>query len=519
MLFSVATVAVAADRLYGPQDPPVRELARLYRVAAEPFPTVSFPLSTAWLYEAALELRTEAAGAGFAEALDDYIERLGYAPREVRTGFDLEFRPEAYLETTYLREGIAEKLRREDPALRIRVSGGVDDGPLLHTAGVAVRAYATEYPSNLTPPQRGDPIPYEFNNVYEGYFHWPLEFIAFTFGRQKLDLGPAPRSSISLAGRIPYHDALRITMDLGPIRMHHLISSIDNFEARNDVVLPPESGPGPSRDVYDFDRNQIFFNTHYFEYRFDSWRLGVGANLVVSRELNNFNLADFFPVFSWHNASLIPHNMAAFLDATVPVASGLELYGQAAFDDIRTSSTGIGDSPVPTIPAGTVGARYTHLSSARVWDAAVDLGYTHYLWGNFDREYGLSRALFRLRTEGDGGYAIPLTSPYGPGTLFALADAEVSNGPYTLGLLYEIVARKPDANLFTTELAESDRLAGQTYRVLHRVEAAGTYRFTPWARASMQPGILVADGEAEAYLDIGAVISYSGSRTVATVDR
>lgn len=517
LLLSVAVAAFPVDRLYGPGEGRVRELARLYRVAGEPFPTASFPLSTAWLYEAALELRTKAAGGGLADALDAYLAGLGYAPREVKTGVDLELRPEGYLETEYLREDITEKLRREDPALRLRIAGGVSDGPLLHTRVEAIRDYNTGHPSNLTPPRDGDPVPYEFNNVYEGYFHWPFEFVSITFGRQKLDLGPAPRSSIALAGNLPYHDALRITMDLGPIRMHHHISSIDNFEAREDVVLPPPD-PAPPREVYDFDRSQIFFNTHYFEYRFDAWRLGVGANMVVSRELNNFNLSDFFPVFSWHNANLVPRNMSAFLDATVPLAPGFELYGQASFDDIRTTGVGIGDEPIPTIPAFTLGSRWSRIGAVLVWDAGVDLGYTHYLWGNYPREYGLSRAVYRLRTEG-GGFALPLTAPYGPGTVFALADVELGGERFSAGLLYEIVGEKPDAELFTTEQAGSGRLARQDYRFTHRLEATGTYRFSRWGSASLQPGLLVIGGEAEAYLDVGIVVSYAASRTVATVNR
>ena len=516
LLLSVGVVSLAADRLSGADDPPVRDLARLYRIAGEPFPTASFPVSTAWLHEAALALRGEVPG-GVVAAIDAYIDGLGYAPNEVRTGVEIEFRPEAYLETDYLREGVVEKLRREDPALRLRVSGGIHDGPLLHTRVEAIRDYNTDYPSNLTPPSEGDPIPYEFNNVYEGYFHWPIGFVAITFGRQPMDLGPAPRSSIALAGGLPYHDALRITMDLGPIRMHHHISSIDNFRAREDVVLAPP-GQGPPREAYDFDRSQIFFNTHYFEYRFDSWRLGVGAHHIVSRELNNFHLSDFFPVFSWHNANILPRNMSAFLDATVPVVPGVEVYGQVSYDDIRTTGAGIADTSIPTIPAYTLGGRYSRLGDRVDWDVALDAGYTHYLWGGYPREYGLSRAVYRLRTEG-GGFALPLTSPYGPGTVYGIVDAGASGTRFSAGLLYEVAGRKPDANPFTTDQAESELLASQAYRYSHRVEAKGTYGFTSRASASVQAGLLVEDGEPEVYLDLGAVIRYAGSATVATVER
>ena len=525
LVLVVAAVAPALDRLYGADVQPVVELRRFYRVAGRPFPTASFPVSKAWLYEAAVDLR------GYAERrrIAAYIEELGYAPEEVRTSVELDFRPQAYLETEYLRGGILEKLRREDPALSVGVAGAVDDGPLLYTRVEAIRDYRIDHPSNLIPPQEDDPLPYEFNNVYAGYLYWPFEFAAITFGRQKLDLGPAPRSSIALSPQLPYLDALRLELDLGPIRMHHLVSSIDNFEADRDVALPAAADAASDSDgdsgatddratVYGFDRTQIFFNTHYFEYRFPAWRLGVGANLVVARELNNYNLSDFFPVFSWHNANILPRNMSAFLDASVPVGGGFEVYGQLSFDDIRTTGVGIGDTPIPTIPAATLGGRYSRLGPRLTWDAAVDLGYTHYLWGNYPLEEGLSRAVYRLRAEGDG-YAFPLTSPYGPGSLFGIASLRVIADRATFGFFYEAVGAKPDANLFTTPQAESDELASQAYLVTHRVELEAAYALLDWVSVSATPGIHVDDGEVALYLDLGGVIRYGASRTVAELDR
>jgi hypothetical protein len=504
----VAFPVQSLDRLYGPGDPEVEEVSRLYRVAGKPFPTVAFPVSKSWLRDAALELSGSLPRA-HSERLDRYIDGLGYSREEIRTAVELSFRPQAYLETDYLRESITEKLRREAPALSVAVSGALDDGPLLYTRVEAIREYRLNRPSNITPPLSGNPLPYEFNNLYEGYLYWPLEFFTITFGRQKLDLGPAPRSSIALAPELPYLDALRLTLDLGPVRMHHTIASIDNTEARQDVELPT-----PENDFYAFDRNQIFFNTHYFEYRFETWRLGVGANLVVSREMNNFALSDFFPVFSWHNANILPRNMSAFVDATVPLGPGVEIYGQASFDDIRTTGVGIGDQPIPTIPAFTLGSRYSRIDATVVWDFALDLGYTHYLWGNFPRETGLSRGIYRLRAEGDS-YAFPLTSPYGPGTVYGLGEATVTGPRYVLSLLYEVVGRKPDADLFTTEQEESDLLASQAYRPSYRIEIEGSYDLTDWLSLMLRPGLYASGSSVDLYLDLGGSISYSASRVVA----
>jgi len=506
LILLIAGAVHPVDRLYGPDDRQVVELARLYRLAGEPFPTVSFPVSGPWLHVAAEGLRARLPGS-LARRLAEYERSLGYSPDILDVGVALTSRPQVYLETDGLRNEIDEILHREDPLATVELSGSLDDGPILFTRVEAIRQYDVDYPSNLTPPQDGNPIPYEFNNVYEGYLFVPLDYLSLTFGRQPLALGPASRASIALA-EVPYHDALRLTLDLGPIRMHHHISSVDSKRARADVELPE-----PSSELYDYDRNQIFFNTHYFEYRFDSWRIGTGANMVVAREMNNFHLSDFFPVFSWHNANILPRNMSAFVDATVAAGPGLEFYGQASFDDIRTTSFGIGDEQFPTIPAFTAGSRYSFLASDLAWDFGIDLGYTHYLWGNFPRDEGLARALFRLRRAAPG-YALPLTSPYGPGTVFAIASVDVSASRVEARALYELVGRKPGANLFTTEHAESDELATAAYVATHRLEVAGSYRMTEALGITVRGGILGPLGAIEAYLDLGVELSVSGSRAI-----
>jgi len=506
MLILAAGAADGLDRLYRPDDPPVVELLRLYRVSGIPFPTVSFPVSGSWLHAAVDDLRGRSPGA-LARRLAEYQESLGYAPDVLDVGVESTFRPQIYLETDDPREGIDEILHREDPLASLELSGAVDEGPLLFTRVEAIRQYDVDYPSNLTPPQDGNPIPYEFNNVYEGYLFVPLGYLTFTLGRQPIALGPSPRASIALAD-VPYHDALRLTLDLGPIRMHHLVSSVDNKRARTDVDLPTPT------ELYAFDRNQIFFNTHYFEYRFDLWRVGTGANMVVARTMNNFNLSDFFPVFSWHNAYLLPRNMSAFVDATVAVAPGLELYGQASFDDIRTTSLGIGDEPFPTIPAFTGGSRYSVLAAGAAWDFGADFGYTHYLWGNFPREDGLARAIWRLRRAAPG-YALPLTSPFGPGSAFAILSADVFTPRFEARVLYEIVGRKPGANLFTTEHVESEVLAGASYLPTHRLEIAGRYRATDSIGITVRSGVLGSQGTADFYLDLGIEAIVSANRTTA----
>lgn len=150
-------------------------------------------------------------------------------------------------------------------------------------------------------------------------------------------------------------------------------------------------------------------------------------------------------------------------------------------------------------------------------DVGVDLGYTHYLWGNFPGEDGLSRAIYRLRARGNT-LALPLTAPYGPGTLYGLASVEVAGDRFSAGMLYELVGRKPDSNLFI-EHGGSEELRTQAYRPAHRLEFEGHYAVTPWLSLMLRPGIYADPGSIDFYVDIGGTVRYSTSRTVARVDQ
>jgi hypothetical protein len=98
-----------------------------------------------------------------------------------------------------------------------------------------------------------------------------------------------------------------------------------------------------------------------------------------------------------------------------------------------------------------------------------------------------------------------------------MVDAGVELSEVSVSLLYEVVGRKPDANLFTTEQAESADLAGQAYELTHRVEAEAVYRPRGWLALRARPGLYVTEGGVDAYLDLGGVLSFTGSRTVARV--
>lgn len=502
---TVVTSAAGIDRLYRPEDRPVADLARLYRVAGVAFPTASFPVSRAWLHATARSLRPHVDGPAYT-ALNRYLDDLDYRPREVKTMLQMTVSPELYVERAYLRESITEKLRRQSAAGSLAVSGSLDGGPLLHTRIDAIPRYSVEHLSNVSLPSSGAPVPYEFNNLPVGYLHVPIGLLNVTFGRQQQQLGPGTKTSVALSPFVPYLDALRITLELGPIRMHHNIASIDNTRSTVDVTLP-ESTLG----LYNFKQNQIFFNTHYFEYRFNRLRAGIGGHIVVSRYMNNFTISDFFPVFSWHNAKIHPINMSLFLDLTVTPAPGVEVYGQLGLDDINTNAIGVSDAAAPTIPAFVIGSRYTTLGDTGTLDLSMDVGMTHYLYGNYASQFGLSRAIYRTGEGWTPGYTMPLTSPFGPGTVFTTAAAELEREQIGGSLRYSFVAKKPDANLLATPYEPSEALRTQPYVASHRVELAVRYAPTPWAALDVRPGLFVSGGTAVPYVDLGGTVSYGGS--------
>ncbi len=78
-----------------------------------------------------------------------------------------------------------------------------------------------------------------------------------------------------------------------------------------------------------------------------------------------------------------------------------------------------------------------------------------------------------------------------------------------MSAFYELVGRKPDADLFATEQEESDLLAGQAYRLSHRIEVEGAYAATDWLSLMLRPGLYAGDGAVDFYLDIGGTIRYS----------
>lgn len=487
LLIATPAALSAADLL-----PPDLDAAidRAYRGAERVVPTVAYPRSR--------ETR-EALIGGLPAGDDGLAGALGFEGGELRLALSLDVQPESYLEANRADLGFLEELEREEPLLRFRTSYGLDGGPRLVTQTVLQREYDVELPTNIPLPAEGNPAPFENNFFYTGYLYVPGEYLETTFGRQQLHIGPSPFSSLMVSDRIPYLDAARLSLSLGRLRMTHVVSTIENRASEAElaaglpaVLADPQWEHG---DQYAYGRNIIFYNVHYFEYAWDRLRLGIGGQMMVSRPMNQFQLGDFFPVFSWHNADIVPNNMCLILDASYAAAPGVEIYAQAGFDDISAETFGIADSELPTIPGLLAGLTYRPATDGPALSVLLEGGYTHYLWGNFHEEFLLSRAVYRQDTDA-GSRSMPLTSPYGPGVVWGTLRGSVSwQSGLSLGASYLLRAENTEADLYETPYRASEAVAGAPRRLVHRIALRPAFRTGESFGLFAEPALIVDDGE------------------------
>ncbi|NBF40809.1 MAG: hypothetical protein GVY14_10375 [Spirochaetes bacterium] len=484
------------------------------------FPTAVFPRSRDSLHRLLEDLHPSS---GSRRSAERAAAALDFREGDLRLLIDLDLQPETYLEANREDLSFLESLEREEPLLRFKTAYGVDGGPQLVTQTVLQREYDVELPTNIPLPADGNPAPFENNFIYTGYLYVPGDYLSTTFGRQQVHFGPSSRSSLMASDRLPYLDAARVSLTLGRLRMTHLVSTIDNTasDAEIDAGMPEVLADTvwEHADQYAYGKNIIFYNVHYFEYAWDRLRLGIGGQMLISRPMNHFQLGDFFPVFSWHNADIVPNNMCLVLDASYAAAPGLEVYTQVGLDDVSAETFGIADSELPTIPAYIAGMRYRREADGPALSALLEVGHTHYLWGNFHEEFLLSRAIYRQNTDA-GSESMPLTSPYGPGALWALVETsagwDAGSGPaagaargsdagrrpgaargpsFDLGLSYLIRVENTRANLYSTPYRASEHVESAPRRVLHRVALRPVYRPVPTMGIYAEPALLVDDGE------------------------
>jgi hypothetical protein len=266
-----------------------------------------------------------------------------------------------------------------------------------------------------------------------------------------------------------------------------LISTLENRRAVDDVT--------PDGAIYDFAKTTILCNTHYFEYNFGAWRLGVGGQYLAVRPQNAFQVADFFPVMSWHQANIVPNNLSLLADFSWVPVNGLTVYGQGGFDDINLSFAGVSDGTIPTVPAFLLGATWGRRIDDWLLNAWIEGGYTHYLWGSFDDSANMARAIYRLDTDG-ARLSLPLTSPYGPGSIWAAASLTVGF-PWSFDgkLTATYVGRNPSANLTTLTYGADSSVASAGLSHWFQLVLGVRWRPAAWLWISAAPEVNLRNGK------------------------
>ncbi len=375
------------------------------------------------------------------------------------------------------RNSFADQVRLEDPF-------GVLTMELTQDERLGFRVQATvqrEWPDsesvlNIPGPVDGNPVRFENNLVTEGVLLLPIGPAQLTFGRQKIHIGPDATDSLTASQLIPYYDAILLEVPVGSLLMTSVTSTIENRRASPDAT-------SMTRDGYAFGENIIFYNIHYFSYEWERVRAGIGSQVVLARPHNNFQLGDFFPVFSWHNAEVEPFNMSLVADASVSLFPGLEAYLQIGYDDIDAETFGFNDSAVPTIDAYLGGVSY---ALNKEISARLQIGYTHYLWGMFDDDEFLARAIYRWYGDA-GSESMPLKGPWGPGALWFQIDGELLFGDLLIEPEVRFLGTKP-VDLYSTSYRKSQSVEDASRTWANFAGAEATYRFGELAAVSVRPG-------------------------------
>ncbi len=496
LLLAIAAPAFGRNQ-YLPRDHEIRELERLYSRQRRTLPTASFPISKQEAVTFAERLLQLPLSAREREQVEAYIESLAYEPEVFRYDYEVELSYQQFLPDGIETDDFYHLLRTVKPSSSLRFFYGRDDLAAFYLQMDLVKEYAQfdefENYTNFPPFIEDNPYAVEYNNITRGYwqqFFGPLEMV---FGRQPAHLGPSPQHALHVSQEVPFLDALRFNLPLGRVRMTMLISTLENRRARGERS-PDDVNVPVAPLIYGYGDSIIFYNVHRFELDLDRLRIGFGAHMVLSRENNMFRLSDFFPVFSWHNANVTPNNLSLVGDFTFALAPGLQTYLQYGFDDINLNPVGISDDSIPTIGSVLGGLVVHHGNAAVRRRSQLELGYTHWLWGSFEDDNYLSRAIYRVDLVGDNRW-IPLTSPFGPGRAWAKLRTEAVTRHewdyYARGLLR---LENVEADLAQNTYGADSEPKGADWEAVLDLGIGAGYTVLERLRLSVEPGVRFSRG-------------------------
>lgn len=451
---------VFSYRTYGPEAEPVIRLTRLYSQKGMVFPVSGYPLTAETLVRLAEELISSGITGEAEEEAELLIESIRKAPGPAQWGVETDIGLEGRLTGDYQWDeyrDFNERFNLFPDMLFMGLFAEKKDLPGFYISFGIKREYQPgNIPSsNLFIASADDPFRMENYFIRAGYLAWQNDFFDIRFGRAPVHYGDSRFSTFLPSVKIPYLDSFEYRVRLGALEMVSYFSTLENrisseeweFFTNGGSLEDPRSGKYLLMDddywfyfsedqildtaaddslPFGFDQTIILNAMHRFTYTGKKLSLGVTGLVVVARQSNEFALGDIFPVFSWHNGFVGSNNMLLLLDGLWAVYPGVDLYFQAGWDDINaTDIFGIPDNGnIPTIGAYLLGVSYESPGQKVPISGTVEIGTTHYLWGNFHGYSGdyndgiyLARAIYRYMSQ-QGVQVLPLTSPYGPGAFW-----------------------------------------------------------------------------------------------------
>jgi len=505
---------VQGQATYYPGTAQVEQLELLYNEAGRVFPVASYPISKPSLARHAEALLETAKKESLREALRDYLQLLDYRPGSMELQIANRLSLEGYVRAGKPWLNFNHEYLDREPIWQLTAAWTRDDKMGILAHGHFQREYLGYSDWNGPADLPSNPVALENRLLYKGNLWYNFDPLQVEFGRDQVHYGPL-RSSLLLSSELPFIDRLRFTLPLGRLNMELMLATLENREAKTpgDVGVLVKNA---EYDNYDFNDTIIWANLHRFAYDFGRVRAVISGLVVLARDNNAYVLGDFFPVFSWHSADIRPNNLSLIFDVEAVIFPGFRLMMQFGFDDISTNALGIGDTAIPTIPAVIAGFEYTRRLSFANLDLYGEAGYTHYLWGNFRDSDPLERAIYRLALD-QGTQALPLTSPYGPGTVWGLVEASLAqNLGFSTSLATELVLTNPKADLITTEYKASSSV--RTTQLEWTLIVGMGLRFSPWKWLELyaEPTVFVRSSRSWFETALGGIVTLDYRKRIAS---
>ncbi|MDR2028170.1 MAG: hypothetical protein LBP93_01385 [Treponema sp.] len=526
LLLAILLLFSGAGKLWGElfyeDSPEVSLLRRLYRRAGKVLPLSAYPVHGSDLAELGEKLSTLKSGEDQL-LLEELLDRLKPKEEEalflhgsLAAAYEHRFRTGSTLvDDGAVKNG--EDVRRAylgfSPLLSLE--GGVEKftGPY------------TELQAELRPPWKEDFSPYNnfvplpevdisFDLLSKGIFSWNGKHLDVSIGRDRVHFGHTPGASLYPSGRLPYQDGLRLSVPLGPFSFDYLLATIQPKKASHDVD-PNRNAKEQDSDAFGFMKDSnpttILTAVHRFQWNFGALKAGIGGTVVYARSNNMFLMTDILPVFIYHNADIRPNNLNMIFDLSWTFYPGFTLTGILGFDDISAKALGLPDGPTPTIPAGILQLEYS-AAPGPVPDFLLEGGYTHYLWGNYAfgdadevswGEAPLARAIYRYAPNNQA-ILLPLTSPYGPGTIWGRLVSALDFPQFNLKIKADllILSKLDGVNLVDTPYAGDDEVKNGRRILYVSLDLPCTYTWK-YLELLFSPALLIKDRRAALECTVG----------------